>query len=168
MTFGAPQVENAELEANSASLKEEVERVKEKLSEQLVQVRNLEQRLGPMQEFSRPAPHALACRSTGLSMLHPAWAAEVEEFISKKHQMNCAPDTGRDYPPISLRFEAASAEIPCALDRSTTFEVTREDSLLAAKRLLTGDSISESGRPLVLNMANADHMGGAFLSGSDG
>lgn len=71
-------------------------------------------------------------------------------------------------PPLSVRFEAAPAVLPRAASAATKFEVTDEDSLLAAFRLLQSN-LTDGGRlPLVLNMANAGKCGGGFLNATDG
>ncbi|CAE8666012.1 unnamed protein product [Polarella glacialis] len=72
----------------------------------------------------------------------------------------------------SARFESPAAAIQlepgAAGSGSTRIEVTGEDSLLAAWRLVSDSSAAGGGRPVVLNMAHASWRGGGFLHGTAG
>ena len=68
-------------------------------------------------------------------------------------------------PPASIRFDSAPAGCLSLPTFATRFEVTGEDSLEAARRLV---ALAPGPRPLVLNMANPDRPGGGFVDGSAG
>ena len=94
---------------------------------------------------------AIAADALRLSALHRPHPAPMSFYISGEDLLEVA-DTTR-----AGRYE-------------TVFEVTDEDSFVAARRLQTQtpSNADISLRPLVLNMANGDWTGGGFLAGADG